>query len=181
VVSYPNDLWDVRVEWRHIGKDFDSALGFVSRPGVNKLFVGAEYDPRPKNFLNVRQMFNEFRLWHYTRTDTGQVESWRMFIAPVNWTFDSGDRVEFNWSRQFEQLFEPFEISDGVILPTGDYGFNRYRLELWTSSKRKWQFEGTGGSATSTRVALMKSSSESFTKSLRISRSASKPSRPSPA
>jgi hypothetical protein len=140
---YPNDKWWARVEWKHIGKDFKPALGFVARSNVNKLDVRLEYNPRLKNFLNVRQMFNEFGYTRYTRADTGEVESWRLFTAPINWQFNSGDRFEFNWVPTYERLFQPFEIADNVTLPTGEYRFTRYRLELWTASKRKWRVENT--------------------------------------
>lgn len=140
---YPNDRWWGRVEWKHIGKDFKPALGFVSRSNVNKLDVRLEFNPRPKNFLNVRQMFNEFGFTRFTRASTGEVESWRLFTAPINWQFNSGDRVEFNWVPTYERLFLPFQIARNVRLPVGEYRFTQYRVEFWTASKRKWRVEET--------------------------------------
>jgi hypothetical protein len=61
----------------------------------------------------------------------------------VNWSFNSGDRIEFNYVPQFERLFEPFEIADGVVLPPGDYRFTRWRAEFGTASKRRWKVDGT--------------------------------------
>jgi hypothetical protein len=142
-LRYPNDLVDASIEWKHIGAQFNPALGFVSRRDVNKLMIAAEYDPRPKNFLNVRQMFHEFFFTRYTRLSTGEVESWRVFTAPINWRLNSGDRLEFNWVPTFERLFEPFEISKGVVLPKGDYRFTRWRAEFGTASKRRWKVDGT--------------------------------------
>ncbi len=142
-VAYPNDLWDIQAGWRQVGENFRPALGFVPRPGVRRLNLGLEFDPRPKNFLNVRQMFHEFFFNRFTRLDTGRVESWRFFTAPINWRFNSGDRVEFNYVPQFERLFAPFEIADGVVIPAGDYRFTRWRAEFETSSKRKVRAEGT--------------------------------------
>ncbi|HLG15451.1 MAG TPA: DUF5916 domain-containing protein [Blastocatellia bacterium] len=142
-VSYPNDLWDIEVEWRHVGDNFRPALGFVPRPGVNTLNISAEFDPRPKHFLNVRQMFHEFRFTRFTRLDKGQTESWRLFTAPINYTLNSGEHVEFNYAPQFERLFEPFEIAEGVVLPAGDYRFTRWRAEVFTASKRPWKIDAT--------------------------------------
>jgi hypothetical protein len=142
-VRYPNDLWDLRVDWRQIGDNFRPALGFVPRPGVRRLLIGGEFDPRPKNFLNIRQMFHEFFFTHFTRLDNGRTESWRVFTAPVNYEFNSGDRIEFNYVPQFERLFQPFEIADGVVLPPGDYRFTRWRAEFGTASKRRWKVDGT--------------------------------------
>lgn len=142
-VIYPSDVFTALFLWDQVGKNFRPALGFAPRTNVRYLEAGFEFDPRPKHFLNVRQMFHEFFYRRYTRLDTGQVESWRLFTAPINWTFNSGDRIEFNYAPQFERLFAPFEISDGVILPTGDYRTTRWRAEFGTASKRRWRVEGT--------------------------------------
>jgi uncharacterized protein DUF5916/cellulose/xylan binding protein with CBM9 domain len=140
---YPNDLWNLGVDWRHVGNNFDPALGFAPRVNVNKLAISAEFDPRPKNFLNVRQMFHECFYTRFTRLDKGQVESWRLFTAPINYTLNSGEHIEFNYAPQFERLFEPFEIAKGVTLPPGDYRFTRWRAEVFTASKRPWRVDAT--------------------------------------
>lgn len=146
-VNYPNDRWDAFAEWKHIGRDYNPALGFVARKAVDKLYLGAVFKPRPKKFLNVRQMFNEMFFTQYRRNDlargTSTIESWRFFTAPINWDFNSGDRVEANWAPQFEHLFQPFEIADGIVLPPGDYRFTRYRAEFNTAAKRPWEFGAT--------------------------------------
>ncbi|HEX4950501.1 MAG TPA: DUF5916 domain-containing protein [Blastocatellia bacterium] len=139
IASYPNDRWWGYAEYRHVGKDFSPALGFVQRRAIDKFSYRTEFNPRPKKFLNVRQMFNEFMFTAYRRNDVGKVESWRLFTAPVNWEFNSGDRVEFNWVPTFERLFVPFEIADKVKLPAGDYRFTRFRAEIDTADKRPWQ------------------------------------------
>jgi hypothetical protein len=139
VASYPNDRWWGYVEYRHVGRAFSPALGFIQRKAIDKFSQRVEFNPRPKKFLNVRQMFNEFQFTVYRRNDVGRVESWRLFTAPINWEFNTGDRVEFNWVPTFERLFAPFEIAEGVKLPAGDYRFTRYRAEVETAAKRPWQ------------------------------------------
>lgn len=141
--SYPNDFISASLDWRQIEENFRPALGFVSRGRVRRLRIAAELDPRPRGLLDIRQMFHEFSFTRFTRLDQGRTESWRVFTAPINWRFDSGDRIELNYIPQFERLFEPFEISPGVILPPGDYRFTRYRAEFGTASKRRWQVRGT--------------------------------------
>jgi len=141
--EYPNDLLALEFDWREVQENFRPALGFAPRTGVRRLRIGGEYDPRPKDFLGVRQMFHEFFYSRFTRLDNGQVESWRLFTAPINWRFHSGDRVEFNWVPTFERLFAPFEISDGLFLPPGDYPFTRWRLEAYSASKRRLEVRAT--------------------------------------
>jgi hypothetical protein len=66
----------------------------------------------------------------------GRWESYRVFTAPVNWRFESGDRFEFNVNPTGERLVEPFEIADGVVIPPGEYHFSRLRLEGEFAAKR---------------------------------------------
>ncbi len=136
---YPNDLWNLRLEWGEAQENFDPALGFVLRPKTRKVRIDAVFAPRPNNFLNIRQMYHEFRFYRYARLDYGQTESWQFLISPINYRFNSGDRFEFDYAPEFQRLFENFEIAKGVVLPSGTYRFDRYRLELETASKRRWE------------------------------------------
>ena len=140
-VRYPNDLWYLILDWKQIEKNFRPTLGFVPRTDVRKLSVSAEFNPRPKDFFDVRQMFNLFAFTRFTNLTHNQVESWRVYTSPINFTLNSGDDVQFNYAPQFERLFEPFEIAQGVTLPVGDYRFNRRGLEVSTASKRRWKFD----------------------------------------
>jgi hypothetical protein len=140
-VRYPNDLWNVSVDWKKIGTNFRPALGFAPRTDVRKLNIEAEFGPRPKDFFNVRQMFQELIITRFVNLSHEQTESWRVFMAPVKYDFNSGDHFELNYAAQFERLFEPFEIAQGVTLPTGDYRFDRWCVQFNSASKRRWQFD----------------------------------------
>jgi hypothetical protein len=126
---------------KQIGENFRPALGFVPRTDVRKLSVYSEFAPRPKDFFAVRQMFHELSFTRFTNLARNQVESWRVFTAPVSYDFNSGEHFEFNYAQQFERLFEPFEIGSGVTLPVGDYRFSRWCLQINTASKRRWQVD----------------------------------------
>ncbi len=145
-VDYPNDIWDVAFTYFRIGDSFDPSLGFVPRQGVNNWRIGFTYAPRPK-WKWLRQMRNQFFLT-YIRNIKGEWQTYRLFTAPINWRLESGDRVEANYSPRGENLLEPFEISEGVIIPEGKYHFARYRLETQLAAKRKlngqlsWWFGG---------------------------------------
>jgi Domain of unknown function (DUF5916)/Carbohydrate family 9 binding domain-like len=140
-VRYPNDLWNVSVDWKQIGTNFRPALGFAPRTDVRKLNIEAVFGPRPKEFFNVRQMFQELIITRFTNLSHDETESWRVFMAPVKYDLNSGDHFELNYAAQFERLFEPFEIAQGVTLPTGDYRFDRWCVQFNSASKRRWQFD----------------------------------------
>ncbi|MGB5237464.1 MAG: hypothetical protein WBN59_07490, partial [Flavobacteriaceae bacterium] len=134
-VDYPNDKWDAAAIYARIGKDFDPSLGFVPRPGVHYSRVGATFAPRPAWPL-VRQMFHQLFVT-YIRNIEGPWQSYSVFTAPINWRLESGDRVEFNIRPVGENILVPFEISDGVTIPEGEYHFMRYRLEAEFAAKRR--------------------------------------------
>jgi len=138
-IDYPNDLWDIAFTYKWLDDGFDPSLGFVPRPGVQIVNFNANYQPRPTRpilGLHVRQMFNEFE--NTLVTDVGgKWESYRIFMAPVNWRLESGDRFEFNVVPVGERLTAPFEIADGVVIDTGSYHWTRFRLEGGLASKRK--------------------------------------------
>jgi hypothetical protein len=138
-VDYPNDLWDIALTYKWLGDGFDPSLGFVPRPGVQIVNFNANFQPRPKRpilGLHVRQMFNEFENTLVTDL-SGKWESYRVFMAPVNWRLESGDRFEFNVVPVGERLTAPFEIADGVVIDPGSYHWTRFRLEGGLASKRK--------------------------------------------
>jgi hypothetical protein len=137
-VRYPNDLWNLSMDWKQIEENFRPALGFVPRTGVRKLDVYAKFAPRPKDFLSVRQMFHEFAFTRFTNLAHNQTESWEIFTSPVAYDFNSGEMIEFYSSTQFERLFESFEIAPGVTLPVGEYRFTKWGIETYTASKRRW-------------------------------------------
>ena len=145
-VDYPNDLLDVALTYKRIGRDFDPSIGFVPRTAVHLWNVGADFSPRLTHGP-IQQMFFEFQ--PFLATDlSGRWESYRVFFAPVNWRFRSGDRVEFNANPTGERLNQPFEVANAVVIPPGSYEWLRYRLEAGTAQKRRlytqvtWWFGG---------------------------------------
>lgn len=140
-VDYPNDLWDCSLIYRRIGDGFDPSLSFVPRRGINSYQAGCTYAPRPKGTF-IRQMFHEF--YPELTTDLGgRWESYRVFMAPINWRLESGDRFEFNVVPTGERLVERFEIVEGVTIPPGSYDWRRYRIEGQTAAKRKLSGQAT--------------------------------------
>lgn len=144
-IEYPNDLWDISAKYKRIGDAFDPSLGFVPRPGVQIADLAVDWQPRPLRSigpLRIRQCFWENEL-SYVASLTGEWQSYRYFMAPINCRLESGDRFEFNIVPTGEQLPAPFEVADGVVIPTGAYHFNRFRLEGGLAAKRRFTAQAT--------------------------------------
>jgi hypothetical protein len=139
--QYPNDKYDAQIIVRQIPENFKPALGFVQRRNVRLLRIAASYNPRPKNFLGVQQMFHDLFFTQFTRLDNGEVESWDFYATVLDWHFRSGDSLHsfFDINPAYERLFAPFPIFPGVILPPGEYRTTRARGSLTTATKRKLQ------------------------------------------
>ena len=145
-IDYPNDLWDIALTGKRIGRDFDPSLGFVPRPAVYLFNLGVNNRTRLTRGP-IQQLLHEFE--PSLATDlSGRWESYRAFFAPINWRFRSGDRFEFNANPTGERLTEAFEVADGVVIAPGPYHWMRYRLEVGTAQKRRlyaqvtWWFGG---------------------------------------
>jgi hypothetical protein len=139
-IDYPNDLWDIAFTYKWVGDAFDPSLGFVQRPGSQLVTLNITNIPRPKRpilGLRVRQMTNEWFNTLATDLD-GKWESYRIFLAPINWRLETGERYEVNVVPTGERLVAPFEIVEGVVIAPGSYHWNRYRLEAQLASKRRF-------------------------------------------
>ncbi len=144
-VDYPNDLWDIQLTAKRVGRNFDPSVGFVPRRSVF-LYNGQINNRTRLSKGPIQQLFHEFM--PSLATDlSGTWESYRVFMAPVNWRFRSGDRFELNANPTGDRLVEPSEIA-GVVIPPGAYHWMRYRVEVGTAQKRRlytqvtWWFGG---------------------------------------
>ena len=144
-IDYPNDLWQISATYKRIGDGFDPSLGFVPRAAAQIITFTSNFVPRPRGRvagLRVRQMVNEFQPRVVTDLN-GTWESYRIFMAPVNWRLESGDRFEFNVNPTGERLAAPFTIAPGVTIPVGAYHWYRYRVEGGLAAKRRFSGQAT--------------------------------------
>lgn len=109
-VDYPNDLWDCNLQYRRVGDAFDPSLGFVARPGVNDYQARCTFAPRPEGGV-IRQFFYELSPTLVTDLG-GRRESYEVFMSPVHWRLESGDRVEVSAVPAGERILESFDVAD---------------------------------------------------------------------
>jgi hypothetical protein len=137
-IDYPNDLWDIAATYRWVGDGFDPSLGFVPRPAVQAMALNINFQPRPRRPIlgvRVRTMLHELQTSLVSDLDN-RWESYRVFMAPINWRLESGDRIELNVVPVGERLTQPFEIANEVEIPSGSYHWIRYRAEAALAAKR---------------------------------------------
>jgi hypothetical protein len=90
---YPNDKFDAQIVFREVQENFNPGIGFVQRGNVRMMRLAASYNPRPRDFLNIQQIFHDAYYTRFERLDNGEVESWDLYITPIDWHFNSGDSL----------------------------------------------------------------------------------------
>jgi hypothetical protein len=124
-LSAPNsEGWWGEMNYRRIEKNFNPALGFVSQTDVGNWFVKGGFRWRPQNGF-FRLISSEAKLQRVDRLDGGfdrQIVSVD-FISLEN---HSGDDANLFGTFYREDLSEPFEVADGVIIPPGSYSWDRF-------------------------------------------------------
>lgn len=134
---YPNSPFWARAGIQRIGEDLNPAMGFVRRPGIYE-FV---------SFLSYK-VFPENDTWDEIDFDLGVSIDTDLDWRPLSqeYEFDStlslegGGGFNFGFLHERDKYLSDFEISDGVIVPVGDYEYTRGFGGFRTPSTWKWQF-----------------------------------------
>lgn len=126
-ISWNSDRYEFTAQHLFIGNNFRPEMGFVGRaqPGWNGLQrtqSNVAFRPRPE-LRGIRQM--EFTgAVDYIADQDGLLDT-RVGQAGFITEWQSGDVLNFDLSRRFERLLEPFRISGGGgTVPAGDYSWN---------------------------------------------------------
>ena len=152
-IAFPNDLVSLSQRWTRIEENYNPALGFAPRTGVRIASTTAEYRPRP-DVAGIRQLSFEFAYNDYYSLTNHAPETRELELTPFQVFFHSGDMAEYTWNWNREELFEPWEIVDGIVLPVGVYSFGMHAVSARSSESRPLaaEFEfGTGSFFSGTR------------------------------
>ena len=133
-LEYPNEPFEIILNAQRIGERFDPALGFVPRAGVAEYFTYAAYTWRPASPLLDRIKLAAQLFWTLDLED--HVASEDHDLPAVEFVTHGGDHLELQHTHTRERLDSPFEIRPGVIIPVGDYAWERYQASYSTARSR---------------------------------------------
>ena len=117
------------------GSNFNPALGFVNRVGIERYDVRGGYNHRPLNHPWLRNLGTDLGVEEVSLI-SGGLESRGIFFSMLEVENHAGDELGLVWRSDREVLYEAFEIADGVVIPTGDYEFDRMRAEVGGAEER---------------------------------------------
>ena len=127
-VRYPNDRVNLSYSWQDIGENFDPKLGYVRRRGVAVNSVTAQYRPRPQSNRYIRQVTFGFGFNDYYNKSRHETESRNYSYNPFGLLLHGGERFSYTINQNYERLFQPFHIHEGIAIPVGQYSFVRHVL-----------------------------------------------------
>jgi hypothetical protein len=124
--------------YQYFGEDYNPALGFANRVGIESFSVGGSgrYFLRNHPWLRVLNSFTRFE--HIRDIDTGDMQSENWFMRVLNLNSHRGDQAGIGFSRNREGLTTPFQISPGVFIPAGKYTFTELNMEMNFSNQRNF-------------------------------------------
>jgi hypothetical protein len=128
-----NDL-TLRAQYEQAQANFNPEAGFVRRPSETHRSAQAIWRPRPADNRRIRNYILEIESDFYV-DDKGEPTT-REHRGLTGITFQNGSTVSAQLTNTFESLVEPFAIRPTVVLPTGDYSYQRYQVNLTTDRSR---------------------------------------------
>jgi hypothetical protein len=136
--DYPNDLIDNFIGISSIQENYNPELGFLNRKNFDNLSWFLRFTPRWFTGLGIRKMY--FRPWGFDlfrSHTTGKVESFLNESRPLGFFTKSGERFEYNLYQQYERLETPFNITDSILIPSGEYWMHRMEIQLGSFRGRR--------------------------------------------
>jgi hypothetical protein len=142
-VSYPNDRVQFDAAWQRSATNFNPEVGFLTRTNFQEIFAELELNPRPKNHLKwIRRFsFKPLDMNYFFYDDTHELQTFQYEVRPLGFWTRSGEFFEFNLQRRAEGLREPFEISSGIIIPSGEFWMDRLEVQASSFKGRSLSFE----------------------------------------
>lgn len=133
--DYPNDQISGFVDWRRLEDNFNPALGFVNRRGVDQFNSQWRYRHRLDSsfwqWVGARvQLFRSERIG-------GELQSEALFLNLVEGISSGNDFFTIFVGRETEGLTEAFTITDGITVQPGEYGGERYGFFIETGPQRE--------------------------------------------
>ncbi len=134
--EYRADRYGLVLEHLLVGGEFNPEVGFIRRTDFRRSFVQARFSPRPASHPVVRKLSWQGS-FDYVENAAATVLENRTISANFDIEFHSSDRTGLDYTHDYEFLPESFEISPGIIVPSGRYTSDTLRGSYSLGQQRK--------------------------------------------
>jgi hypothetical protein len=118
-----------------IEENFNPALGFVRRRGIEQVEFDVGHTWRPRGGA-IRTLFSGISGERIDYLDNGDIQSESLSLQVIEINLDSQDGFGLDYSRNREGLRNPFAISEGVTIAPGLYTFENLNLSFRAGNQR---------------------------------------------
>ena len=127
-LTYDQDLWEAGFRALSVDEGFDPAMGFVRRDDIRRYTGNLRRSWRLNREFVRRVSFSSDLTYLTDQKDLLDTREWKFEASDE---LNSGDVVRVQATRNFERILaedDPFVLNprNGVIVPPGDYRFNRW-------------------------------------------------------
>jgi hypothetical protein len=140
-LNYPNDVWQAHLSYREFGHEYDPAVGFVTRNGFRRAEPNLTWRPRPGvDWIRRFEFSAQYR--YLADLKSGVAEERQLRLGLFGMELESGDGFRVQATRQYENLDDDFQISEGIDILAGRYANWEYSLQGRSAQKRRVSVEG---------------------------------------
>jgi len=137
-LNFPNEPWTADAGFKQLGRNFEPALGFSNRTGIRA------YDGRLAYRGRVEDSW--LREWevssaHVIVTDLNNRQETREGDLTLEIETANDNEFEFGISNIFEDVFEPFDLPNSIIVPMREYTWTNFSAGFATSNGRPLAIE----------------------------------------
>jgi len=133
--AVPNsDGWNGELVHKVIEENYFPALGFASRTDFEATFAGLGYTWRPENRW-IRRVESEIGA-EFVDAINGSDRSREVELQLVEVENQAADYLTLTHIFIEDEFAEPFEISEGVVIPAGNYSYDHACVSLYTGEQR---------------------------------------------
>jgi hypothetical protein len=125
------------IEYKEYEANFNPALGFVNRRNVSDGSGNLGYMRRMQGGYLQSWLIN-LDVQNIDNLSDGSLQTHALFFRPMVLRNRTGDQLTIAYQDLTEGLNVPFEISPGIVLPTGRYGNKNMGIQFSTANHRKF-------------------------------------------
>jgi hypothetical protein len=130
---HDNDF-SLAARYETVQPNFNPELGFVRRKDTTHYAGDGSWQPRPRNNTYVRN-FDLTLATDLYQDGSGRVQT-REHSVSTGIAFQNSSALSFNVTNTFDRLVTPFAIQRAVIIPVGDYTYQRSSLDYSSNRGR---------------------------------------------
>lgn len=139
-IDYPNYKYSGFLDYQRVEENFNPALGFVNRSGIEQVDGQFRYRHRLGGG-HWQWLRSRFQYRRSDRLNGGGVESENIVWNMLEGLSSSGDFFTFWIEQETEGVIEAFDLIDDLVVPVGLYESERYGMFIESGRARPLRFE----------------------------------------